>query len=208
MLHNNKKGLSPLFYFSIDYYLLKQYICLMLLQIISGFATILSVVLMSKEKSSGWIWGIIGAVAFLFIYMEQKLYLQAGLQIVFVLQSIYGIWNWRRLSNTNLAPSTKLINSLKYFGGVFILSFVVSMVYGTFTNVTFPFIDTWTTAMCILANFWLINKRVEGWAVWAFVNIILFFVFFINKYYISSLLEMLLFIISLSNYMQWLNRKK
>ena len=177
------------------------------LQIIAAIATILSVVLMSKENTSGWTWGIIGITSLFFINLHQKLYLQSWLQCVFFIQGLYGFWNWKRVKNKNLKPNLNPYNALKYFGGVLIVSFIISMFFGTYTDAPLPFIDTWTTGMCLLGNLWLANKRIEGWLVWSLVNLLLFFVFFSNKFYISSVVELLLFIISISNAIQWNNRK-
>lgn len=175
------------------------------LQIIAAITTIMSVVLMSKEKVSSWVWGIIGLISYFFIYLEQKLYLQAGLQIAFLGLAIFGIINWTR--KKNLKPNTNISDTIKYFGVVLVGSWIISMIYGSFTDASSPFIDTWTTALAILGSFWLAKKRTEGWIIWSLTNLILFILFFSNKLYISSLVELLLFVISLSNIFQWENKK-
>lgn len=177
------------------------------LQIIAGFATLLSIILMAKEKVGAWLWGMIGLIAFFFIHVEQKLYLQAVIQAVFFGQAIYGLWNWSKKRPEPLRPKWNKINkTLSYFGGVLVGSWIISMFYGSFTDASSPFIDTWTTGLSMLGNLWLAQKKIEGWLVWALVNFMLFFVFFANKFYISSTMEIIFFSISISNIMQWRRR--
>ena len=53
-----------------------------------------SVWLTIKEKISSWPVGIVNILLFMILFFSVKLYADFGLQIVFLVLSIYGWWVW------------------------------------------------------------------------------------------------------------------
>ena len=175
-------------------------------QIIAAIATLFSVVAMSKEKISGWALGLIGLSMFFFIYYHEKLYLQMILQVFFFGQGIYGWITWRKNGSFRRPRWLDLTSCLSQFGIVLVVTFLLSMVYGSYTDASSPFFDTFTTGLCLLGNYWMAKKYIQTWFVWGLVNIILFFLFYSSGLYIVSVIELILFIVSLSSIMAWRKR--
>ncbi|RYF61110.1 MAG: nicotinamide riboside transporter PnuC, partial [Cytophagaceae bacterium] len=51
----------------------------------------------------------------------------------------------------------------------------------------FPYIDSFTTVMSIVATYMMIQKRVECWYVWLLIDIILTYVYFIKGVKVVSI---------------------
>src|SRR5665647_1701525 len=99
----------------------------MLLEILAVIFTLASVYLTTKNKVSNWPIGIFGIIFYLVVFFQVYLYAQVILQIVFLLQSLYGWYNWAKLKNKPPAPITKLNIKEKYgwFGSIFIFTAVM-----------------------------------------------------------------------------------
>ena len=67
------------------------------LEIIAVLFTLGCVALTARQNIWCWPVGIVGVIAFFLVFLEQKLYAETTLQVIFLLQSLYGWYNWVRL---------------------------------------------------------------------------------------------------------------
>ena len=58
--------------------------------------TLVGIVLTIKEKISCWPVAIVGILAYLVVFIRARLYADAALQPIYVVQNIYGWWYWAR----------------------------------------------------------------------------------------------------------------
>ena len=84
--------------------------------------TLLCVFQLNHKKSIGWIYGIVGAALFFIVFIKENLLFQSGLQVVYLIQSIYGWWIWKG-NNKEVEP--KMMNNFNFISqiiGILILS--------------------------------------------------------------------------------------
>lgn len=72
-----------------------------------------------------------------------------------------------------------------------------------YTDGVLPYLDTISMGLSILATYYLTNKQIESWLLWMIVNTILFIIAIYQNLFITSILEIILFFISLNAYITW-----
>lgn len=158
--------------------------------VIGGVAVWLS------AQANVWSWpvGAVSVALFFFLFYQIQLYPDMGLQVFFFVTNIQGWWRWTHpkaweenrqaeLRVTRMPPRQAVTWVL--------LGLLGTLVLGTFAQnlhtllpmafsqpSAFPYIDSFTTVMSVVATYMMVQKRVECWYVWLVVDIILTYVYF------------------------------
>lgn len=140
-----------------------------------GFVTgALSVWLFVRERVSAWPIGIANSAFWLVLFWQSKLYLDSGLQAVYIALGLLG-WYWwvhGRTPNAEL-PVTR---TPRIEAGALAALAVVSTAglwytQTTWTDSALPFWDSATTVVSLLAQYMLMRKLYENWWLWIAVDI-------------------------------------
>jgi len=175
------------------------------LQTIALIFTILSVYLSAKRNIATWSVGIIGITAFFLLFLTEKLYFQAGLQTIFLLQSLYGWYLWNKNTKIDdfgvqkLQNTTLIVNIMV----VLIITLPIGYFMGIKTDDPLPYLDALSTGMAILATYYLGKSYIQAWLIWMIVNILIFMISLKQGMYIISYLELMLFMLSIYGYINW-----
>lgn len=142
-----------------------------------GFITgVICVWLIVREKDINWPIGLLNSVALLVVFCKQKLYAQAGLQVFYIIECVYGWWMWTRIDSTS---GFKLVR----IGQVRQRSVQVMCVIGIVGLVLFwpifrqsgdpaPFWDSVVTVMSLVAEYMLCLKLLEAWGLYLLADLI------------------------------------
>lgn len=174
-----------------------------ILELIAMTFTLICVYLTSKQNILCWGAGIIGVIAFFLIYLDEKLYFQTALQVIFFIQSIYGWLLWRKNSKDF---DVKVITNIKLFKHLLIIiliSLLVGFIMNHLNYGTLPYLDTLASGLALLGTYYLAKKYLQSWIIWMIVNIMLLSILTYQELYIIAILEVILFIISLNAYITW-----
>lgn len=177
-----------------------------LLEILGVISGILCVYLAAKNKVWSWPLAIISVLIYAFIFFEEKLYADAGLQIYFLFTNIYGWYFWTRKSDTEIkTPINSASKKLIIFSILSVLLF--TFLLGTFlyksTDASFPYIDSFCTACSLVAQFFLARKIIENWLIWIFVDIIYVGVYVMKDLHLTAGMYALYIIIAAMGYFNW-----
>src|ERR1700722_7925821 len=141
-----------------------------------GFVTgAVSVAFAVRESAWNWPVGIANNVFFFILFWKARLYADALLQIVYVIISIYGWWNWLRggVGHSKLPiTKTRLQTGLLLFLVTALSTAVMAFVLHKFTDSQVPFWDGVTTALSLAAQYMLSRKLLENWWVWMAADLI------------------------------------
>lgn len=136
--------------------------------------TAFSVWLAARNNVNTWWIGIIGSLIYAYVFFTTKLYADVTLQAFFIVTSLSGWFIWLKGKSGSPAPirrSTR--NEITLFLGAATL---VAIVYGLllyhFTDAYAPIVDSFILTFSILAQFMLVNRRIENWAAWLIVDTI------------------------------------
>jgi nicotinamide mononucleotide transporter len=179
----------------------------------------LAVWLSVKENVWSWILGLVNVVLACIMFYQIQLYPDMFLQGFFFVTNLIGFWWWKfpkeenanqknELKITKLAPKTSVI---LVFGGLiatYLMGTFSKNLHEIFPNLfslpsAFPYVDSFTTVMSIVATFMLMKKKVEAWWMWLAIDIISTYMYFVKDVKLYSLLYLVFCIIAVFGAVEW-----
>ena len=172
-----------------------------MIEIIAVIFSLWSVYLAIKLNIWNWLVGIIGIVAYMVVFIENHLYAQTIVQIIFVGQSIYGWLYWKK----NMGPTVVYMTANVWFDLLVVLglTIILAIFLEQYTNDPQPFLDTLTTLLSILATLYMTKKYSVSWVIWCLVDILFVYMFLEQKMYWSAGLYILFTILAINGLIQW-----
>lgn len=174
---------------------------------ILGFLTgAASVLLAVRESAWNWPVGIANNIFFLILFWNAKLYADATLQIVYIVISIFGWWNWVRggTGHTELPISTTPTHSAMALAIVTaVVTGLLAIVLRRFTDSVVPFWDAITTALSLTAQYMLSRKLLENWWVWMTADVIYIALYSYKSLYLTGVLYLIFFAMCVAGYSRW-----
>ena len=172
-----------------------------MIEIIGIIFSLLSVWLSAKKSIWTWPIGIIGVIAYGFIFQEDRDWNNLLLQFIFLAQSIYGWVYWNR---TDMSKISKLhtISRLDLTAVMVITGFILYTLTYLF-NGNSMVLDTVTATLSIFGMFLLAHKKIENWILWGIADILYIGLFIENKHYMSSGLYFIFLLIAIWGFVDW-----
>ena len=126
-----------------------------------------------------WPTGLLTSLIYTFVFFQSKFYADMGLQVYYVVISIYGWYYWMQGAKTqnniehNDLPVKQVSKHLwiKLISSGIAIYFIILFVLLKFTDSDVPYMDSLTTALSIVATWMLAKKYIEHWLIWIFVDI-------------------------------------
>lgn len=135
-----------------------------------GYCVWLAVV----ENIWNWPIGIVNAVAFLVLFLQSRLYADAGLQVVYVVLGFIG-WYWWLKGGQHKSKLKVGRISLREAAVLAIIGTVATIGFTRFlTGIgdVAPFWDGLTTVSSLIAQYMLTRKYFENWFVWIATDVV------------------------------------
>jgi nicotinamide mononucleotide transporter len=144
------------------------------IELLANALATVSILLAARNSVHTWWTGIVGCLLFAFVFYRAALYADVALQTFFVVTSLIGWWQWVRgraghaLSVSRATP--------RQVASAMAVAAVATVGYGAllarFTNAYAPFVDSAVLALSVVAQVFLMKRRLENWPVWLLVNTI------------------------------------
>jgi len=176
-------------------------------EIIGVISAFIYLILEIKQKWTFWIVGIFSSAFYVYIFFQAGLYAEMGLNIYYILMSIYGLYLWKFVSvETNENRGFRHIDKKTTFA--LILSFIILLacvftILRLYTNSQVPVPDALIAILSIIATWMSAKKIVECWYVWIFVNIFATGLYVHQKLYLTAILFVAYSILSFVGLMEW-----
>ncbi len=165
-----------------------------------------------------WIAGVVMPAVYLFVYYDAGLYADFGISVYYLVAALYGwiVWRFgRRREGTSddgrAIQSLLAVNSPKAWSRIAILAtvaaalfFAIAWVLIRFTDSTVPWLDSFTTALSIVAMWMLARKHVEQWLVWLVVDVVSAGLYIYKELPFTAALYLLYAAIAVAGYRKWL----
>jgi len=171
------------------------------LEIIAVTAGIISVFLTIKQNINCWLFGLVSCICLTFFYEQIHFYGQMILQLVSIVQCIYGYINWNKIDNKNVGK-IGIKKSLTLIAMCMLLGVLFTIATNT-NNDNWLYLDGVGGIIALLATYLLIIKKIEAWWIFMINNITLIVLCIHQHIYAIAFLNVLLFIISISGYKEW-----
>lgn len=161
-----------------------------------------------KQNALLWPTGILTSVFYIFIFYKAQFYADMGLQVYYVLISIYGWWYWWRGNADNEkehVPIVRLQTKLAWilFAVSIVLFLLIAYILVSFTDSPLPYWDAFTTSLSITATWMLARKILEQWWLWILVNIVSLGLYIYKGLYPTVVLFAFYAALSVVGYYQW-----
>jgi len=163
--------------------------------------TLLCVYLLNRKKTLGWLFGIFGAALFFIVFIQEDLLFQSGLQVVYLAQSVYGWWSWKKEDKKKPKMMDNWIVAIAIVE-VLVISAVLVSIIPSLSGLG-AFLDVLTTLLALLATYYLSKKIIQSWYLWVLINILMLALFILQGLWIATGMEIILLIIAINASINW-----
>ncbi|MFL6656556.1 MAG: nicotinamide riboside transporter PnuC [Massilia sp.] len=175
------------------------------LEISANVVTAVAIFLAGRNNIHTWWTGILGCSLFGVLFYQSNLYADVLLQLFFVVSSAVGWWQWLRGAKGEALP----ISHARFSTLLMIVpaGAAATAAYGAllhyYTNAYAPFLDSTVLVFSVVAQFLLMQRRVDNWPVWVLVNSIAVPLYFSRGLYLTSFLYACYFINAVVSWVVW-----
>ncbi len=176
------------------------------LEITAVIFAILYLILAVKQNILCWIAGIISSVLYFFIMQKAGLYMEAYLQVFYVVMGIYG---WSQWSASNASNPSFIVNTWSKYQHMIAISIILalSLLSGSFleryTDAALPFLDALVSWGAVVATYMVAKKLLENWIYWFVIDATSIFLFIERGLWLSAVLFATYLVIIFFGYQSW-----
>jgi nicotinamide mononucleotide transporter len=157
-----------------------------------------------------WTWpvGLLTSSLYVWVFLNSQLYADMGLQMYYVVISIYGWYEWLK-GNTSGSSKELMISRLQVNTGIILAVIAVLVliliwfVLKNYTDSPVPFADSLATSLSIIATWMLARKILEHWVIWIFVDAFSIGLFLYKELYPTVILFVIYTIMAIAGYFEW-----
>ncbi len=186
----------------------------MIIEILGVALSLLYIFLEIKQNRIMWLVGFISSAIYVYVFFQAKFYADMGLNVYYLIASIYGwiLWSRNRTDALNEVKAENIPSSLftihyslfiKLLAATTLLFGIMAYLLWNFTDSPVPLGDALTTALSIVATWMLAHKIIEQWWVWIVVNTISMSLYSWRGLYPTAFLFLCYTIASIVGYYSW-----
>ena len=177
--------------------------CLELIAVLFG---IVSVYLSSRQNIISWPTAIVNVSLFTVLFFRAGLYSDTGLQVVYLILSIYGWYQWlyggaghTKLPVTRTSRRTWTI----LLGLGVVLWLVLWTVTSRLPGTSLARLDAATTTISLIAQWMMTRKLLENWLLWVGVDVVYVGMFIYKGLYLTAFNYGVYLVIAAFAYFAW-----
>ena len=177
-----------------------------LMEITAVVFAIIYLLLAVKQDVRCWYAAIFSSFLYFFIMMSANLYMEAYLQIFYIIMAIYGWFQWNKISEDKskfIVRTWNIKQHLIVISSVICLAYISGSLLNIYTEAALPFIDALTTWGAIIATYMVAKKLLENWIYWFVIDSISVLLFMSRGLYLTSVLFFVYLIIIYFGYKSW-----
>ncbi|HEY8175605.1 MAG TPA: nicotinamide riboside transporter PnuC [Gemmatimonadaceae bacterium] len=179
---------------------------LVVLEWTAAVITAVSVYLAARENIWNWPTAIVSVAMYIVVYLRAGLYSDAGLQVFFLVMSVYGWYQWLYggEAHSELAVS-RASRRVWFWCAIIGVAFwcLDGIVMSRLKGVAFPYIDAATTTVSLIAQWMMTRKLLENWILWIVVNMVYVPVLLIKGLYPTAALYSVLLLLAIKGLVEW-----
>lgn len=208
--------------------LLQQAEAMPVLEIIAVLAGVWSVWLAKKESILVFPVGIVSVSIFIFIFLEVKLYADAGLNFYYLIASIYGWYFWKHGGKKQKAESAErpidtvfensdenilkeeaeisyqnFSQNLLYLFYTALVWVVLAFVLSSLTDSDVAWWDAFINALSVMAMLLMARKKIENWIFWIVADAAAIPLCIYKELYFTAFQFAIFTIIAIAGFLAW-----
>lgn len=153
-----------------------------LFEVLAFVLSVTTVALNIRQNHWAWLFAIVSSAAYGVVFFNSRLYGDAGLQLVFIIVSVWGWYSWlhgaapgattvghrRQLAVSTLDGAGWLAAGAGWLLGYLVLAWFLR----SYTNTDVPHTDAFLTAGSLVGQVLLSRKKLENWHAWIIVDVL------------------------------------
>lgn len=173
-------------------------------------ASLLSVWLTIHRRISCWPVGLVGVAAYFALFVRERLYADAALQVIYFAQGVYGWYSWHD-DECQAAPPIRTLSTrwrLTFMVGLAAVAWGTGSLLARYTDAVAPHWDAAASATSLTANQLLTRRCIENWVLWIAVDVVYVGLFLWKGLYLSAALYGLFFIMAAAGLRRWVHEQR
>lgn len=168
---------------------------------------LLYVILIALHKRMGWLFGIIGCLAQVYVSYVSKIYLDAFLNVVYIGMGIQGYVYWNNHEQKMVAKPLSKKEWMWIAIGGSSSSIIIAFISNGLGNAS-PYLDSFTTVFSLLATYLTIKKYSENWLFWIVIDAGLSVMFYQQNLIINAVLFLIYTFVATYGWWKWSSQSK
>jgi nicotinamide mononucleotide transporter len=176
------------------------------LELVAVIFGIVSVYLSTRENILSWPTAIVNVSLFTVLFFRAGLYSDTGLQVVYLVLSIYGWYQWLYggAGHSKLAVSKTKKRTWLILAAIGVVSwFLLSTITARLPGTSLPRLDSATTTISLIAQWMMTRKLLENWLLWVGVDIVYVGMFIYKDLYLTAFNYGVYLVIAAFGYFAW-----
>ncbi|WP_461449484.1 nicotinamide riboside transporter PnuC [Mucilaginibacter sp.] len=180
-----------------------------LIGVLTGFICVL---LAAINNIWNWPVAIFSVTIYIYVFYNYQLYADMGLQIYFLITSIYGWYFWSKKNRVEVKIPVSAINRKQVIISIIIVLVVTPALGFTLVSLSpilhykpaaYPYLDSFCTTCSLIAQVYLTRKILENWLIWVFVDMIYVGVYIAKHLEPTAILYAAYIPVALLGYIDW-----
>jgi nicotinamide mononucleotide transporter len=182
-------------------------------EVLAALVSIIYVILTIRQIIWLWLFGILSALLYAWVYAHSGFYAGMALQAYYAIISIYGWIHWTAGSKATNASGydkpglpvagitrTQLVVLLS----VWLLLWIgIGLILDKYTDSKIPYPDAFTAAGGIVATWMLARKILEQWLFWIVIDLVSIGLYVWQGLYPTAILFVVYVIMAILGYIEW-----
>ena len=173
---------------------------------VAAIAGAISVYLSARENIWSWPTAIVNVGLYILIFQRSGLYSDMGLQVVYLVLSIYGWYEWlhggTNRTKLEVSRASNRLWAISAVAGV-VGWLVIWSVTRHLQGVSIPSIDAGLTATSLIAQWMMTRKILENWVLWIIADIVYVPMYIYKHLYVTSALYLVFLALAIMGYVEW-----
>jgi len=145
------------------------------LEAVGALAGAVSVYLSARENIWNWPIAIVNLAVYVIVFEHTGLYSDMGLQVVFLVLSVYGWYAWLHGGGNQREFTVRHASSRDWFdAAVVAFAFWAILARNTagLPGVAMPYLDSGLATVSLVAQWMMTRKMLENWILWILVDLV------------------------------------
>lgn len=176
------------------------------LEWVAAIAGAISVYLSAKEDIWSWPTAIVNVGLYIVVFRRAGLYSDMGLQVVYLILSIYGWYEWLYggANRSQLAVSRATRREWLVVTPIALVFWLVLARYtATLSGVALPYLDSGLTTLSLVAQWMMTRKILENWVLWIIADIVYVPMYVYKKLPVTAALYLVFLVLAVIGLRAW-----
>ena len=160
-----------------------------------------------KEHIACWYAAFVSTAIFLVLFFEVSLYMDAALQVYYLIMAVYGWYEWK-WGDKGESPLPISIWPLKYhviaISAVAVATTISAVLLTRYTSDQLPWLDSFTTWGAIVTTWMVARKVLDNWPYWLIIDGVSIYMYMNRGLYFTAFLFVLYVIIIGFGWIAWI----